>query len=96
MFVAHYILNQNARIDTCAYTPAAIPQVPASLIQRELGIIQFPRPELEVLGLGRQGQNCNILDDSSQHDAGEGYGRISVPEGQSRLRSIAENIIYQL
>ncbi len=96
MIVAHCILNQNARIDTCALTPSAIPKIPEYLIQHEIGIIQWPCPELNFLGLGRQGQDCNILDGSYHHEDGEVYDQVSVPEGRTYLRSVAENIVYQI
>lgn len=96
MFVAHCILNQNARIDTCALTPSAIPKIPEYLIQHEIGIIQYPCPELGFLGLGRQGQDCNILDGSYHHQDGEVYDQLSVPEARTYLKSIADNIVYQI
>ena len=96
MIVAHCILNQNARIDTCAFTPSAILKIPEYLIQQRVGIIQWPCPELNFLGLGRQGQNCMIMDGSYHHENGEVYDQLSVPEGRKYLRSVAENLVYQI
>lgn len=96
MIVAHCILNQNARIDTCALAPSASPKIPEYLIQQEIGIIQWPCPELNFLGLGRQGQDCNILDGSYHHEAGEVYDQFSVSEGRRYLKDMAENIVYQI
>lgn len=96
MFVAHCILNQNARIDTCAFTPAAIPKIPEHLIRNDIGIVQYPCPEFNVLGLGRQGQDCKILDGSYHHKDGEVYDQLSIPERRTYLRGIAENIVYQI
>jgi len=83
MFVAHCILNQNARINTCAYTPAAIPKIPQCLLQRNIGIIQMPCPELGCLGLGRGGPV-------------EIYDQLSTPGGRRYLRSIAQDVVYQV
>jgi len=96
MIVAHCIINQNARIDTCALAPSASPKIPEYLIQHEIGIIQWPCPELNFLGLGRQGQDCNVLDGSYHHEDGEVYDQLSVPEGRIYLKNIAENLVYQI
>jgi|GEM_PF-302196 predicted secreted protein len=96
IIVAHCILNQNARIDTCASAPSAIPKIPEYLIQHEIGIIQWPCPELNFLGLGRQGQDYNVLNGSYHHEDVELYDQISVPEGRSYLKSVSANIAYQI
>lgn len=71
IFVAHCILNQNARINKCAYSPSVINPVIQELIKRGIGIIQMPCPETQILGLGRGAgreiydllseQGCSIL-----------------------------------
>jgi len=82
MFVAHCILNQNARINTCAYTPAAIPKIPDCLLRRNIGIIQMPCPELSCLGLGRGGPE-------------EIYDQLSTPGDRRYLRDMARDVVYQ-
>jgi predicted secreted protein len=96
IIVAHCILNQNARMNTCASAPSAIPKIPEYLIQNEIGIIQYPCPEFNFLGLRRQGQDRNVLDGSYHHEDGEVYDKISVPEGRGYLKSISANIAYQI
>lgn len=96
IFMAHCILNQNARIDTCAYAPAAIPKIPEYLIQHEIGMIQWPCPEFNFLGLGRQGQDCNIIDGTYKHEDGEVYDQLSVPDGRVYLKKVAQNIVFQI
>ncbi|MCE5270742.1 hypothetical protein LLH00_05605 [bacterium] len=83
IFVAHCILNQNARIRKCAYTPSAIPKVPAELIERGIGIVQMACPELGALGLGRGGPV-------------EIYDQLSTPIGRRYLRTLASDIVYQV
>jgi len=82
MFVAHCIINQNARINSCAYTPAAIPKITECLQEREIGIIQMACPELGCLGLGRGGPE-------------EIYDQLSTPGARRYLRGLAESVVYQ-
>jgi predicted secreted protein len=82
MFVAQCILNQNARINSCAYTPAAIPKIPECLFRRNIGIIQMPCPELGILGLGRGGKV-------------EIYDQLSTPGARRQLGNMAMDIVYQ-
>jgi len=96
MIVAHCILNQNARICTCASFPSALPGIAEHLILQQIGIIQWPCPELNFLGLGRQGQDCHNMTGSYHHENGEVYDQMSVPEGRKYLRSVAENLVYQI
>ncbi|MFC2124539.1 CD3072 family TudS-related putative desulfidase [Bacteroidota bacterium] len=78
MIVAHCILNQNARINTCAYTPSAIEPVVLELLKRKIGIIQMPCPETQILGLARRG---NI------------YEQLSKPGARKELREYSDQII---
>ena len=95
VFVAHCILNQNARIDTCATTPAFIPGIVEFLAERQVGIIQCPCPEFEILGLGRQGQDCGSWDGSYRHEDGEVYDQLTMPAGTKHLRIIADKMVSQ-
>lgn len=53
VLVPHCALNQNARLARCAERPAAVTELVAGLMSRQIGIIQMPCPELLVLGLDR-------------------------------------------
>jgi len=94
--VAHCVLNQNARIDTCATAPAVFPKVLEALVERDIGILQYPCPELGFLGMGRQGQDCASWDGTYEHESGEVYDQMVVPEGRAYLRGVAENLVYQI
>ena len=96
VIVAHCVLNQNARIDTCATAPAVFPKVLEALVERDIGILQYPCPELGFLGMGRQGQDCASWDGSYEHESGEVYDQMIVPEGRKYLRGVAENLVYQV
>ncbi|MFB3881263.1 MAG: hypothetical protein ACE149_08360 [Armatimonadota bacterium] len=56
ILVAHCLLNQNARIDRCAYFPGAMGDIARALVDSDVGILQMPCPELECLGLDRSGR----------------------------------------
>ena len=53
IFVAHCMLNQNARHGGSADFPAMMKPLLGALEAKDIGIIQLPCPELIVLGLGR-------------------------------------------
>jgi len=54
VFVAHCVLNQNAKIDRCARYPGAMRELTQELIDSDNGVVQMPCPELMLLGLDRQ------------------------------------------
>jgi len=54
VFVAHCVLNQNAKIDHCARYPGAMRELSEYLIAAGVGIVQMPCPELIHIGLDRQ------------------------------------------
>ena len=51
IFLAHCLLNQNAISDGTAVYPAAFRELIQLLLDREVGIVQMPCPELCCLGL---------------------------------------------
>ena len=53
ILVAHCILNQNAKLDECAFYPGVIREITQLLVDSGMGIIQMPCPELMFLGLDR-------------------------------------------
>ena len=53
IFLAHCLLNQNAISDGTAVYPAAFRELIQLLLEREVGIVQMPCPELCCLGLDR-------------------------------------------
>ena len=85
IFIAHCIINQNARIEKCGYTPASIPKIPEFLLERGIGIIQMPCPELNCLGLGRGGGAEPEI-----------YDMLSTPGNRQMLKNYAGDIIHQI
>ena len=53
VLVPHCALNQNARLAGCAELPAAVGELIGGLMEREIGIVQMPCPELMVIALDR-------------------------------------------
>jgi predicted secreted protein len=53
ILVAHCVLNQNARVAGAAERPAAIVEIITGLLERDIGILQMPCPELCAFGLDR-------------------------------------------
>lgn len=87
VFVAHCILNQNARHVDCADFPAVMEPLLSALKEKELGIIQMPCPELMALGLGRD-RDVPPLD--TVRDA------LELPEAPGRLEPLIDAIVYQI
>jgi predicted secreted protein len=80
IFVAHCVLNQNARLNQYATTPSAIGPVVQELLKREIGIIQLPCPETQLLGLGR------TSDDAIYH-------QLSDPVARKALKDYANQVL---
>ena len=81
IFVAHCIINQNARCNNSAETPASVRGIPEFLLKNQIGIAQMPCPELSCLGLGREG----LI-----------YDQLSTPGSRRHLKLIAQDIAYQI
>ena len=81
IFVAHCIINQNARCNGSAETPASIRRIPEFLLKKNIGIAQIPCPELGCLGLGREG----LI-----------YDQLSTPGNRRYLKTLAQDILYQI
>jgi predicted secreted protein len=94
IFVAHCILNQNAKLDRCALYPGAILEVSRLLVESGVGILQIPCPELQALGLGRQarqGNQASIEEEDTRI-------RLRMEEKESRqvCRQIARLVLHDL
>lgn len=81
IFVAHCVLNQNARIKRYAYWRTGMKPVMRFLEEHDIGVVQMPCPELIFLGLDRKGQIYKQLSDSK------------IRKG---LRDMAKNVCYQI
>lgn len=80
-FVAHCLLNQNAKVVGVASWPAMVSPVIDILSQANVGIVQMPCPEVEHLGVSRP----------TGEDTKEQY---DTPEYRACCRRLAEQIVY--
>ncbi|MCL4395951.1 MAG: hypothetical protein M1482_14310 [Chloroflexi bacterium] len=94
VFVAHCILNQNAKIDRCAHSPGALEPVVDALVVSGAGIVQMPCPELLLLGLDRQVDRASQTTIESE-DTRVGR-RMLQPAGRSLCRKLAQDLVYQI
>jgi predicted secreted protein len=87
IFVAHCVLNQNARDSGTADSPAMMKPLLAALMAEDIGIIQLPCPELVVLGLGRD-RGVPPLPTIRE--------KLELPESQLQLGILAGQVIDQI
>lgn len=80
IFVAHCVLNQNARMVNVADFPAMHDQLCDYLQKSQVGIIQMPCPETYCLGLGRFDVRVGL-----EH-----------PAGMERLQRIIDDLIFTI
>ena len=87
IFVAHCMLNQNARDEGSADFPAMMKPLLDVLAAKDIGIVQLPCPELMVLGLrrGRQALPSRTI-----------RGRLEMEESQVRLKHLVDQVVYQI
>lgn len=94
LLVAHCALNQNAKLDECAYYPGVIRNVSEVLFDSDVGILQMPCPELLCLGLDRQ------IEEGTKPTVGEEDTRIAhrlaEEKSQDILHKIVEDLVYQV
>lgn len=80
IFVAHCVLNQNARMVDVADFPAMHDQLCDYLQKSQVGIIQMPCPETYCLGLGRFDVRVGL-----EH-----------PAGMERLQRLIDDLIFTI
>lgn len=94
VLIAHCILNQNAKIDGCAYYSGAMLEVTKTILDTGVGIIQMPCPELYCLGLDRE------ADHQANHSIESEDTRVAKRMNEDKSRKIcdviAEEILYQV
>jgi len=78
VFLAHCILNQNARIVDCAGFPAMYDLLLEYLQNENVGIIQMPCPEFYCLGLGRREVRVGL----------------ESPAGMERLQRLIDDLVF--
>lgn len=94
MLVAHCVLNQNAKIDGCAFYAGAMRETAQLLLDSGLGIMQMPCPELLLLGLDRQVDPNAITTVESEDD--RVAARMSEARARSFCRRLARDLVNQV
>jgi predicted secreted protein len=82
VLVPHCVLNQNSRVAGAAERPAAVVELVMGLLNRDVGILQMPCPELCAFGLDR-GQ---ILIERE----------LRTPSGRALSRNLARELVKQV
>ena len=90
LFVSHCILNQNAKMDRCAYYSGPIYEIVRVLLEAGIGIIQMPCPELHFLGLDRE------TEQTLEPSIGEEDTRIALRMKEPRCRAMLQEIAWDV
>ena len=94
VLVAHCILNQNAKMDRCAFYPGAVREVSEMLVAAGVGLLQMPCPELLCFGLARE------ADPAIEPTIGEEDTRIARrlhdADAQATCRRLVDDLVYQV
>ncbi len=94
MILAHCLLNQNSISDGTADFPAQFREIVESLMDRNIGFIQLPCPELLGLGLDRgdpDGGSRELLEENSRIRRA-----LELPANIEKLRDLARPIVDQI
>ena len=90
ILVSHCVLNQNVKIDRCAWYPGAIHEVTQILLDAGVGFLQMPCPELLCLGLDRQAERGAVTTIESEDD------RVAERMNEERPRQICRKLAGDL
>lgn len=94
VLIAHCALNQNAKLDKCAHCPGAIDEVVHVLLQKQIGMIQMPCPELLYLGLDRE--TDHRANNSVEAEDTRIYKRMLEPKCNDLLSRIVADMVHQV
>ncbi len=87
LFVSHCILNANAKVEGLASYPGAVNDLMKFLMEKELGIVQLPCPELQILGIRRWG---HVKDQLSHPHFKQACGTLLSPFVQQAQMFLAQ------
>jgi predicted secreted protein len=94
LLIAHCVLNQNVKIDRCAYYPGVIKEVTQILIDSNVGLLQMPCPELFCLGLDRQVDPVAVTTVESEDT--RVAARMREDAARARCADMVRDLVYQL
>lgn len=87
-------MNQNAKIDRCAYYPGAMCEVTQLLMDAGIGIIQMPCPELLHLGLDRQVERNK--DNTIESEDDRVAMLMNADQAKHLCANIAKDLVHQI
>jgi len=90
ILVSHCVLNQNVKIDRCAWYPGAIREVTQTILDAGVGMLQMSCPELLCLGLDRQEERGAVTTVESEDD------RVAERMKEERPRQICRRLAGDL
>jgi len=82
VLVPHCVLNQNSRLAGCAERPAGVSELVRGLMDRDIGIIQMPCPELMVIALDREHVHIR--------------SGLDTRPARAACRAMARDLVYQI
>jgi predicted secreted protein len=82
VLVPHCVLNQNARAAGAAERPSGMTELVTAMLEREVGIMQMPCPELFAFGLDR-GHICIEKE-------------LRTPAGRRSMKTLTQDLIRQI
>jgi predicted secreted protein len=94
VFLAHCVLNQNAKLDRCAHHQGAITKLINVLLENGIGIVQLECPEMLYLGLDRESDSASISNIESEDT--RIADRMAEHGAQAIVDRIARNTVQQI
>jgi predicted secreted protein len=94
VLVSHCLLNQNSISDGTADYAGTFTDIIHKLVEKNIGIIQMPCPELLCLGLDRgdiNGYNRSVLEENSRIRQ-----QLLTESSQKRIKTIVDNVFFQV
>jgi predicted secreted protein len=94
LLVAHCLLNQNAKLDRCAFYPGVIREAAQLILDSGVGIVQMPCPETLCLGLDRQADPAALP--SVEAEDTRIAIRMQEPIARKKMQQMAAELVYQV
>ncbi|MFW6176087.1 MAG: CD3072 family TudS-related putative desulfidase [Thermoplasmatota archaeon] len=94
VLVSHCILNQNSISNGTADFPGTFREIVDIILEKDIGIIQMPCPELLCLGLDR-GDPCGAEKDVVIENTRIGEALKEEPNSK-KMRSLVNKLVYQI
>lgn len=94
IFLAHCLLNQNAKLDRCAHHKGAVRELVEILLDHEIGIVQIDCPEMLFLGLDRKADAAALSTVESEDT--RIAERMTESAAQGVIQIVTKNTVQQI